>query len=159
MRCPRRYRRGPQQFFERVRRRGGRVARENRGAAVLELAVLLPLLSLLFVIAVDFSRAYYFSLTLQNCARAGAMYASDPFVADESPFASTEEAARADAANLDPAPTITTTQSTDPYGRPYVEVTATYPYRTILQFPGIPAEMTLTRSVSMYYAAITPDVN
>jgi Flp pilus assembly protein TadG len=157
MRCPRWRRRVPRQPITNGRVRPA--APENRGAAVVELAVLLPLLALLFVIAVDFSRAFYFSLTLQNCARAGAMYASDPFVADESPFDSAEEAARSDATNLDPAPTVTTANGADPNGRSYVEVTATYPYRTILQFPGIPSQMTLTRSVRMYYAAITPDTN
>jgi Flp pilus assembly protein TadG len=156
MRCRRWRPRGPhQQTCGGGRTRPG--AREKRGAAVIETAVLLPLLALLFVIAVDFSRAFYFSLTLQNCARAGAMYASDPFVANESPFASAEEAALSDAANLSPQPTITTVDGDDPEGRSYVEVTATYPYRTILQFPGIPTEMTLSRSVRMYYAAIIPD--
>lgn len=52
---------------------------------------------------------YYSSLTLQNCARAGAMYASDPHVARESPFASADEAALADATNLSPLPTIHST--------------------------------------------------
>jgi Flp pilus assembly protein TadG len=52
----------------------GKVSRP--GAAVVELAVLLPLLSLLFVIAVDFCRVYYHAQTLRNCAYAGALYAS-----------------------------------------------------------------------------------
>jgi Flp pilus assembly protein TadG len=158
MRCPRRSRRPLSQ------QTGDcpglwRIGDPRRGAAVVELAVLLPLLILLFVIAVDFSRAYYFSLTLQNCARAGAVYASDPVVARESPYASAEEAALADATSLSPSPTIATAEGLDTQGRPYVEVKATYPYRTVLQFPGIPAEMTLSRSVRMYYAAIVPDAN
>ena len=153
---PRRYRRG--NYRQSPRRDDRRKVNSARlGAAVMELAVLLPLLALLFVIAVDFSRAFYFSLTLQNCARAGALYASDPFVAHESPFASCEEAALSDATNLSPAPTITQTNGTDADGRAYVEVTATFPYRTVLQFPGIPAEMTLTRSVRMYVAGIIPN--
>jgi Flp pilus assembly protein TadG len=135
--------------------RGGK----RRGVAVVELAVLLPLIAFLFVVAVDFGRVYYFSLTLQNCARAGALYASDPSVADESPFASTQEAALSDATNLSPPPTITTQSGTDDNGRAYVEVTATYPYRSITQFPGIPNEINVTRLVRMYYAAILPDTN
>jgi Flp pilus assembly protein TadG len=125
--------------------------------AVTELAVLLPLLVLLFVITVDFARVYYFSLTLQNCARAGALYASDPQVADESPFASTEEAALADATNLTPQPTITQTSGVDESGRSYVEVTAAYTFQGLTGFPGIPKQVDLTRSVRMYTAAITPD--
>lgn len=121
------------------------------------MAVLLPLLVLLFVIAVDAARIFYFSLTLQNCARAGALYASDPHVADESPFDSVEEAALSDATNLDPQPTITQTSGTDPYGREYVEVAAAYTFHTLTGFPGIPNETNLVRSVRMYRAAISPN--
>jgi Flp pilus assembly protein TadG len=129
----------------------------RRGVAVVELAVLLPLLMFLFVVTVDFARVYYLSLTLQNCARAGAMYASDPHVADESPFASTQEAALSDATNLSPPPTITETSGTDASGRSYVEVTAAHSFKSITGFLGIPNLMNISRSVRMYSAAITPD--
>ena len=46
------------------------------GVATVELAVVLPLLCFLFVIAVDFARVFYFDLTVANCARSGAIYAS-----------------------------------------------------------------------------------
>jgi Flp pilus assembly protein TadG len=134
-----------------------RHARKGRkGVAAVELAVLLPLLVFLFLITIDFARVYYFSLTLTNCARAGAMYASDPAVAHESPFADVQEAALADATNISPAPTITQTQGTDASGRLYVEVTASYTFSTITGFPGIPNNLALTRSVKMYVAANTP---
>jgi Flp pilus assembly protein TadG len=129
----------------------------RRGVAVVELAVLLPLLVFLFVVTVDFARVYYFSLTLQNCARAGALYASDPHVADESPFASTQEAALADATNLSPAPTITQSSGTDASGRSYVEVIATHSFKSITGYLGISKSLNITRSVRMYSAAITPD--
>jgi Flp pilus assembly protein TadG len=125
--------------------------------AVVELAVLLPLLVFLFIVTVDFARVYYFSLTLQNCARAGALYASDPYVADESPFASVEEAALSDATNLSPAPTITQTSGSDASGRSYVEVTAAHSFKSITGYLGIPKILNITRSVRMYSAAITPD--
>src|SRR5262245_20323559 len=117
-------------------RRNGANRKWRRGAAIVELAVLLPLLIFLFVIAVDCARVYYFSVTLTNCARAGALYASDPTTNDESPYASTEAAALADASNLSPAPTITSLTGVDASGRPYVEVTAAYTFRTITGFPG-----------------------
>jgi Flp pilus assembly protein TadG len=125
--------------------------------AVVELAILLPLLVFLFVITVDFARVYYFSLTLQNCARAGAMYASDPYVADESPFSSTQEAALSDATNLSPSPTITQTSGTDASGRSYVEVTARYSFKSITGYLGTAKLLNINRSVRMYSAAITPD--
>ena len=133
--------------------------RQRRGAAVVELAVLLPLLVFLFVITVDFARIYYFSVTLQNCARAGALHASDPLVADESAFASTEAAALSDATNITPSPTITKTDGVDASGRAYVTVTAAYTFRSIARFPGVPAQVNLARSVRMYVAAISPTTN
>lgn len=144
--------------FRRRKRTATTFPENRRGAAVIELAFLLPLLLFLFVIAVDFSSVFYFSLTLQNCARAGAVYASDPYVADESPFTSTEDAALADATNLSPSPTITQQYGTDNSGRSYVEVTAAYPYQTITSFPGVPSELNLSRTVRVYRAAITPDI-
>src|SRR5262245_47339287 len=128
------------------RQRGRRSRIERHGAAVVELAVLLPLLVFLFAISVDFARGFYFSVTLTNCARAGAMYASDPTTSAESPFASTEAAALADATNLTPAPTITTANGVDSSGRAYVEVTAAYTFRTFTGIPGIPNQVNLTRS-------------
>ena len=131
--------------------------RTREGAAVVELAVMLPLLVFLFVIAVDFARVYYFSLTLTNCARAGALYASDPATADESAFDSYEDAALADATNLNPPPELYKTSGMDASGRSYVEVTATYTFSTVTVFPGVPSEMNLSRSVRMYQSAITPN--
>ena len=136
---------------------GGAARGKRRGAAVVELAVLLPLLVFLFVIAVDFARIFYYSVTLTNCARAGAMYASDPTTNAESAFASTQAAALADATNLSPAPTVTSVSGVDAAGRPYVEVTAAYSFRTITGFPGVPNQVNLTRTVRMNVSAGVPN--
>jgi Flp pilus assembly protein TadG len=136
----------------RERRKTGR----RRGTAVVELATLLPLLVFLFLIATDFARVYYFSLTLTNCARAGALYASDPAIQGESPFPSTEAAALADATNLTPQPTISQANGIDALGRSYVEVSATSSFTTVTGFPGIPSSLNLTRTVRLYVAANSP---
>ena len=138
-------------------RRSGANRQRRRGAAIVELAVLLPLLVFLFVIAVDFARVFYYSVTLTNCARAGALYASDPTTNAESPYASTQAAALADASNLAPAPTVTSVTGVDAAGRPYVEVTAAYPFRTITGFPGVPNQVNLTRKVRMNISASVPN--
>lgn len=135
------------QFHQQTKRR--------RGAAVVELALLLPFLMLLFVLAVDFSRVFYCSLIVNNCARAGAMYASDPVAAAESPFASLQAAALADATNLSPQPTVTSVQGTDALGQPYVEVTVSYPFTTISGYLGTAGNVQLTRKVR---SAIAPTV-
>jgi Flp pilus assembly protein TadG len=126
---------------------------------VVELAVLLPFLVLIFIITIDFARVYYFSLSLTNCARAGALYASDPTTADESPFASAQAAALADATNLSPQPTITSTSGIDSQGRAYVSVTAKYTFQTITGFPGIPSQVPLQRTVTMFQSATIPNTN
>jgi Flp pilus assembly protein TadG len=131
----------------------------KRGVAVVELAVLLPVLVLLFLITVDFARVFYFSLTLTNCARAGALYACDPAGQLESPFANVEAAARSDATNLSPQPTVSSANGVDASGRAYVEVTARYTFRTITSFPLIPNQVNLTRTVRMFVAAATPNAN
>lgn len=133
--------------------------RPLRGVAVVELAVLLPLLVLLFMITIDFARIFYFSLTLTNCARAGALYASDPTTADESPFANVQAAALSDASNLTPQPTVTSTSGTDAQGRKYVSVTVNYTFQTITGFPGIPNQVALQRTMTMYESAGTPNAN
>ena len=132
---------------------------KRTGAAVVELAVLLPLLVMLFILATDFARIFYFSVTLNNCARAGALYAYDPTAAPESAFASAQAAALAEATNLSPQPTITTTNGTDSSGRAYVEVTANYTFQTITSFPGIPNNLQLSRKVRMFVAAATPSAS
>ena len=138
------------------RSRSNSESRRRRGAAVVELAVVLPLLIFLFLVAIDFARVYYFSLTLTNCARAGALYACDPALFDESAFPSMEAAALADATNISPAPNITSSQGTDASGRSYVQVTASYTFETITGFPGIPSDIELNRTVKMYVLANTP---
>ena len=73
----------------------------RRGAAIAEMAILLSILSFLFVVCIDFARVFYFSLTLKNCARNGAYYASDyPGIYS---YGSASNAALADGGNLNPA--------------------------------------------------------
>jgi Flp pilus assembly protein TadG len=50
--------------------------RRRGGGAATEMALLLPFLGLMFAAAVDFGRVLQAGQTLQECARAGAMYAS-----------------------------------------------------------------------------------
>src|SRR5438270_11392137 len=53
-----------------------RVRERRRAAAIVELALLLPFLALLFAAAADFGRVFYYYVTVTNCARSGALYAS-----------------------------------------------------------------------------------
>jgi TadE-like protein len=62
-----------------------RTVSAHRGGVV-ELAIILPLVAFLFVIAVDYARIFYYSLTVANCARNGALHLSDPFATVNSPY-------------------------------------------------------------------------
>src|SRR5262245_31310609 len=96
---------------------------ERRGAAAVEMAVLLPFLAFLFVIGVDWARIFYYSITVANCARNGALYASDLYSVVPSPYASMTDAALADAPNLSPQPTVTSASGVDADGNSYIECT------------------------------------
>jgi Flp pilus assembly protein TadG len=127
----------------------------RRGVATVELAVLLPLLAFLFVIGTDFARIFYHYLTITNCARNGALYGSgSPTRATDS--AGIQATALADASNLSPTPVVTSQTGVGPDGHPYLDVTVTYPFKTISKFPGVPSNVGLTRTVRMRVAPTTP---
>src|SRR6185503_7594031 len=88
----------------RVRRAARRTA-----AATVEFAVLLPFLIYLGVIATDWARLLYYTITIESCARNGAMYASDAEVAAKSPYANVQTAALAEAPTLNTGATTSTT--------------------------------------------------
>ena len=105
--------------------------KNRRGVAAVEMAVLLPLLVFMFVLGVDFARIFYFTLTVTNAARNGAMHAADE---DISPFDSVQEAVFSETKNLQPAPTVTVTRGTGSSGQAYAEVTVEHEFRTITNY-------------------------
>jgi hypothetical protein len=141
----------------------GKSVGTRRGAAVAEMAILLAVLSFLFIICIDFARVFYYSLTLKNCARNGAYYASDyPGIYG---YGSASAAALADTPNLSPDPTITVGYDasltgdftgTTPVRPGYVKVTATWTFNTVTNYPGIANTWNLSQSEIMEMAPITP---
>jgi Flp pilus assembly protein TadG len=130
----------------------------RRATAVAELAVLLPFLCFAFVAALDFGRVFYFSLTVTNCARNGALYgsANTTQALDTSGI---QTAAQKDGANLTLSQ-LHVSSSTDSTTSPTtVTVTVTYPFSTITgyTFPGVTGPMTLTRTVQMKVVPATPN--
>ncbi len=143
-------------FYGAIYRPNRRRRRLRWGVAAVELAILLPLLCFLFVIAVDFARVFYFSMTVANCARNGAIYGSqDPLSSRDTTGIDT--AARRDASNLD-SRLVNVSSATDNAANPnYVDVTVTYPFTTITRYPGVPSQMTLSRTVRMLVTPLTPN--
>jgi Flp pilus assembly protein TadG len=150
--------------------------RPREGATTVELAVLLPFLCFLFAVAVDYARIFYFGVTLENCARNGAYYASNypnnSYVySDIYGYKTLDEAILADASSMysasDPftRPTYTVQYSANPDGpwsgtatssTRYVHVTVNWTFRSLTSVPGIPAQTALSRSVTMKVAPAMP---
>jgi len=138
--------------------------REKRcGAAAVELAIVAPFICFMLIVAIDYGRVFYYSLTLKNGARSGAYYASDyPGIYS---FANAQQATAVDFQNMSPPPTIDVKYSSSPNGpytsvtpisNGYVQVTASWDFHTITSYPGIPTTTTLQRSCRMKVAPIVP---
>jgi Flp pilus assembly protein TadG len=146
-----------------------------RGSALVELAIALPVLLLVFFGTVDFARVIYVGNALTNAARAGAQYGS---VSKTNASASNIPAIKATAEAAFPtAQTITAIVSspdcfcetdaavatmvaclptpTCPGGQHvtiYVTVTTSATFSRVTPFPGIPATIALTRTARMRVA-------
>ncbi len=116
-----------------------------------------PPLLLLALVSMDFARVFYSATVVANCARNGAVYASDPLASAISPYATVQAAALADAGNLSPSPSVSTTSGTDSSGNAYVDVTVSYTFDTIIAYPGFPSSTTITRMVQARVAPTTPN--
>jgi hypothetical protein len=150
------------------------------GAATVELAVLLPFLAFFFVIAIDWARIFYTTVTIQSAARNAAYYCSEyPGVTDKMVYgyADTRDAAEDDVeGTMDPTqmtvswgPPPGTTfaagqgvpSSTDSYGTPVKIITVNYPFSMVAGFPfdvpGIPTSVTMHRTVTMRVAPVIPN--
>ena len=123
------------------------------GSATVEFALLLPLLAFLLVIGVDFARVFYYSQIVENAARNGAIWASDPQAPGYSVYPDAYHAALAEAGDLSPAPTVSlplatgkTYTGTDAAGNPYVQVTVSWTFNSITGYAGVPKTVTLPRT-------------
>jgi Flp pilus assembly protein TadG len=145
------------------RLRSGRTHR-RRGASAVELALLLPMLLVMLLGAIDFCRLFYAYTTITNCARNGALWLSDPLAngtvtPSQSPYATYQAAALADANGLNPALTtsnITSSSGTDSNGDPIITVKLKYNYKMITSYLGYKT-VELSRRVTMRVAPATPN--
>ncbi len=147
----------------------------RKGAQVVEFAILLPFMAFMFVIAIDWARIFYYTITVRNCARNGALYMSQQQSAKTttSPYTDSgyvnlyvnsknpvSAAALADAANLTPTPPVTSTTGSDSYGN-YVEVTVSYPFSSVTNFSVanfvVPSSTNVTGTVRMYVPPESPN--
>jgi Flp pilus assembly protein TadG len=122
----------------------------RRGVALLELALMMPLLCFILVASADFARAFHDYVAVTECARNGALYASqNPALNSSARQAGIANTANADANNLPMKPSVTSSTGSDRNGNPYTDVTVSSQFQTLTPFPGIPNQLTLTRTVRM----------
>ena len=128
--------------------RGG-TRRRARGVAAVEMACLLPFLGFVTMITIDYCRLWNATVEISNAARNGAIYGSDPAIQASSGSGSIQNAALSGITDLSPSPTVTSKTGTDTSGFGYVEVTVSYTFNTLVNYPGIPSTTALTRTVRM----------
>lgn len=148
-----------------------RGSKRQSGIAATELALVLPFLVFIFAITVDFSRVFYYTISLEYAARDGCYYASNyPGLYDYTDSSQTTltnitNAALGESSNISPTPTVAayydsnyngSFSSTTSSSTGFVKVTVTYTFHTIMNFPGVPSSTTINRSVTMAMAPVTP---
>ena len=148
----------------------------DRGSALVEAALILPVMFLMLFGIMDFGRIFYTGVAIASAARAGVQFASfTPGNAGN--FDGIKQAAQSDAANQGlPAAsilvtaktfcqcvgnpstaitynscTVTTCSAYGAAGAPpsYTEVTAAYRFTTLMNWPGIPSTSDITRTARM----------
>lgn len=131
----------------------------QRGQALLELGLLLPLLLLLAVGIIEIGRLAYFAIEVSNAARAGAQFGTQS-LATASDTTDITTAAQNDAPDIGTNLTVTpvascgcTASSAIGGGCPatgcayplvYLTVTTQYTLNTLFSYPGIPRTFSLT---------------
>ena len=128
----------------------------NRGASLVEFAVMLPFLTLLLVGLIDFGRAYYVNVEVTNAAYTGALYGTQNY----SDVTGMQNAASADAPDVTGMTAIASygcecSDGTNPVAgcssQPacstnvvnYVQVTTTATYKPLFPWPGVPGSLAM----------------
>lgn len=140
--------------------------KKERGAQLVEMAILTPFLVFVLLGATDFARVSYHAITLANAARAGAQFATQSSAAAKNTVA-IQTAAELEAANIG---TISVSSSLDcrcpgsaavvactpapacsggAVKELYVNVTASRTFTTLVTWPGIPSPIALSRTSTM----------
>jgi Flp pilus assembly protein TadG len=157
----------------RMGHRGGRSRRSETGAALVELAVALPLLAVILVGTIDFGRAFRTAMIVTNASRMGAQFGAQSLAkaADTTGIVAARDAiltANNITPDVSPAPTLEcqcatntdvigassacTPTFTCPSGQHVVvqlKVTAVATFSMTSPMPGLPRSVTISRASSM----------
>jgi Flp pilus assembly protein TadG len=131
-------------------------AHRRFAAAATEFAVTLPLLLLLGLGSIEMGRAVAVYSLLSNAVRVGAEYgATHGYTSYNYASWQNQVSQQVQAAVQGNAPinasglTVTVSGTSEPYGLNLVNVSASYQYTTITQWPFLPNQFTLTHDVAM----------
>lgn len=121
----------------------------RRGAAAVELAIVVPFLAFMFAVVVDYCRIFYAFQIVNNAARCGAMYASGmaPSAMGMTPAQAAQQAALTEAVSLNPP--LQTTNVTVTITSTTATVTVNYPFQTVCPYLGLPSPIGLSSTVTM----------
>jgi Flp pilus assembly protein TadG len=125
------------------------------GAVAVELAILLPMITFLAVIGVDYARIFSRTLILETAARNGAWYAcqDSTHAADT---AGIQAVANNDLTDVSDTTTVTSSTYTGTDGFMHVQVTVSMTFNTICNFPGVPYSSNLSRTSDFRVCPSTP---
>jgi hypothetical protein len=147
----------------------------RKAVATVELALLLPFLVFLLLASVDFARIIYYTIVIDNCCHNAAIFGSQTYdnqnqqwignaqywQGPNTQMISTEQAAAdVDGTNLSPAlnsANVSVSAGTDSNGNPVNNVTISYVFNTLTPFPGIPSQVTITRTTQVRVAPAVPN--
>jgi Flp pilus assembly protein TadG len=136
-------------------------ASRQRGSAILELAIAVPLLTMVLAGTMELGRAYYAAAEVANAARAGVQFAAiNP--ANASNSAGMQQAAKDDAMNVSgltataskfcecsDGTSVDCTTGSCSGKRTYVKVATSVQFQTIGTYPGIPSPFTIGSQATM----------
>lgn len=131
-------------------------ATPRKAAALVEAAIVLPVLLVLIGITIDYSRVFYLSTTLSGSARNGAIYEFDPLNAGESDYTSATQAALQDATNIRSAVSVSKS-STVVNGFTRVRIEVASDFKTMAKWGILPSSTHVNRSITIQQAPLIPD--
>jgi Flp pilus assembly protein TadG len=140
--------------------------RRRAAQSMVELALILPVLVILLLVALDFARMFYMSMEVTDAARAGAQWGAQN-AANAGNVSGMEQAACNSMLDISCTPGTNTTASsfcqcsgssgtiscTSPGSCTtvlnFVTVTATATFKTVVTYPGLPSSVPLSTSATM----------
>jgi Flp pilus assembly protein TadG len=124
-------------------------ARDEAGQAIVEFAIILPILVFGLLGAADFTRAFAAQLAVQNAARAGAEADALGAASTDSQVVGYVRAELARVPGMDPGDATINIARMTSDGKKFVGVSVRYTFQTTVPWPFIPNIATFDRTTTM----------